>query len=571
MVKKRRNSNKNINRAKVNPQKAAAMANEALAFCRSGDYKRGIRLLNKALERDGRNDQITFNLAIAYHAVGDYTNAERFYTKTIKRKPEYIVKILQNGINELAMNKLDSAECCLNAVYEIDPDNPTAKLGYGCLKLRRGDRINGAKILRDSYTADPSLTSAIVELAEYAELTDADVSAVLRNIEAGAGQRQNDKFIYLALGKYYDHIGECTTSFEYFTKANQDFSRTANISGEQAANDLSGHLETLKQSVNAEYLEKYKDLSQSGEKLVFIVGLPKSGLHTAAYLLQESSKAVIAGELNWFNQKIYQMLQAHENNFNLTVNSLNADSIPALVMDYEKLIAGLKKSGKYVVNCKVTNFVNIWLMKVLFPKATIICSSREFNDQVLEIFFNNTPGMEYLSELSSIVKYCKTAKEMMLYWKTLYGEDIISFDYDKFLQNPQEVYSELMAAVGITDYKELTFTVADKPSFNPSEIFIPESSVSQRYNSFIKDIDVSAQSEETPATLDFNKFDTAGANDTTGFKLNFGTKDSSPNASQTKTTNNLKLDFGANSGNNTDNNSDKSEFKLNFNLNPDKE
>ncbi len=564
MVKKRRNTNKNINRAKVNPQKAAGMANEALAFCRSGDYKRGIRLLNKALERDGRNDQITFNLAIAYHALGDFANAEKFYIKTMKLKPEYIVRILQNGINELAMNKLDSAECCLSAVYEIDHDNPTAKLGYGCLKLRRGAREDGAKILRESYAADTTLTSAIVELAEFAELTAADVKAVLANIEAGSGKRQNDKFIYLALGKYYDQMGEYSTAFEYFSKANQDFYRNANISGEQAVNDLSGHLKTLKQCINHEYIEKYKNASDSGEKLIFIVGLPKSGLHTAAYLLQESSKAVIAGELNWCNQKIYQILQAHGNDFYQTVNSLNSDSITALVADYYKIIAGLKKTGKCVVNCKVTNFVNVWLIRILFPKAKIVYANREFNDQVLDIFFNNTPGMEYLSDLSIISKYCQATNDMMAYWETIYADNIIHFNYDEFLRNPETVYTELMSALDITEYKAINFKKAGKPSFDVSDIYISEPPISQRYSSFISKMIHTAQPEEAPAILDFNKFNTVGANTDSGFKLNFG-------ANPQDEPNSLKLDFGSDATAKTQNKPDTSGFKLNFNLDPDKE
>ncbi len=81
MAKKKKTPRKKVLTTKVNPNKAAKLANEAIAFCRSGDYKRGIALFKKAEARSEKNEQIFINMAIAYHALSDYENARKYYAK----------------------------------------------------------------------------------------------------------------------------------------------------------------------------------------------------------------------------------------------------------------------------------------------------------------------------------------------------------------------------------------------------------------------------------------------------------------------------------------------------------
>ncbi len=138
-----------------------------------------------------------------------------------------------------------------------------------------------------------------------------------------------------------------------------------------------------------------------------------------ALLLQDSSKAVVAGELNWCNQKIYQMLQNHDNQLLSVLNAIDTEMVGTLVADYLKIIHNLRGAGKFVINCKVSNFVNVWFIKTLFPKAKIFCARRNLEDQALAIYLNNTQGMEYLNELLPIGEYCKSYTEIMALWDKL--------------------------------------------------------------------------------------------------------------------------------------------------------
>ena len=542
MSKKNKLTGRNFNKPKVNIQKASKMANEAIEFCKNGDYKRGIRLFRKAEERAGNNDLIYLNLAIAYHASGEFINARKYYAKAIKSKPEHIMRVLQNGINELSMSKLDSAECCIGAVFDIDPENVTAKLATGSLLLRRGEKKEGAALLRACYLADPKMTSAIMELAEFSEITEAELKSAEDNMKNGLGERVNDKFLQLALGKGYDLIGDYTKAFDCYRKANEQFAKEAQLSCSQAASDLQGHYESVKQSLTTEYISKYNGVSDAGKDMIFVVGLPRSGLHDAALLLQESSRAVISAEMNWCNQKIFQMLQANDNNFCQAINTITPDTIEILVNDYTKIITPLLKTSKYVVNCKVSNFVNVWFIKILFPKAKIVCAKRNIEDQVLDIFFNNTVGMEYFNDLVAIGKYCKTYQDIMDYWDKLFDGDIIYFNYDQFSVHPEDVYAKLMTELGISEYSALDFVSVDKPSLNLKEVYCPTKSLTEKYMDFTRDLESVLNPEKQQFGLNFGNFNTASDNEESASKLSFN--------------------FG-----NTENNSDKDNsdgFKLNF-------
>lgn len=542
MSKKRKSQFKNFNKPKINLQKASSYANEAIEFCKNGDYKRGIRLFRKAEERANNNDLIFLNLAIAYHAIGEFDHARKYYAKAIRAKPQHITRVLQNGINELSMSKLDSAECCIGAVFDIDPDNITAKLATGSLLLRRGDKKKGADLLRACYQADPKMTSAIMELAEFSEITEAELKIAEGNLKNGLGERINDKFLQLALGKGYDLIGDYDKAFDCYNKANEQFSREAQLTCSQAASDLQGHFESVKLSLTTEYISKFNGVSDAGKDMIFVVGLPRSGLHDVSLLLQESSGAVISAELNWCNKKIFQMLQANDNYFDRSINTITADTIKVLVDDYTKVILPLLKTGKQVVNCKVSNFVNVWFIKLLFPEAKVVCAKRNIEDQVLDIFFNNTVGMEYFNDLVSIGKYCKTYRDIMDYWDELFNGEIIYFDYDQFSVNPEGVYEKLLADVGISDFSAIDFISVDKPSLNVKEVYCPNKSLSEKYKNFTGALETVLQPEKEQFGLNFDNFNTASSNEESAPKLS--------------------LDFGGSKNNSDKDNSDG--FKLKF-------
>ena len=542
MSKKRRSQSKNFNKPKINMQKASSLANEAIEFCKNGDYKRGIRLFRKAEERAGNNDLIFLNLAIAYHAIGEFDHARKYYAKAIRSKPGHITRVLQNGINELSMSKLDSAECCIGAVFDIDPDNITAKLATGSLLLRRGNKKKGADLLRACYQADPKMTSAIMELAEFSEITEADLKIAEDNLKNSLGERINDKFLLLALGKGYDLIGDYDKAFDCYNKSNEQFSRESQLSCFQATNDLQGHFESIKLSITTEYISKFNGISDAGKDMVFVIGLPRSGLHDASLLLQESSCAVISTELNWCNQKIFQMLQANDNNFDRSINTITADTIKVLINDYTKVVLPLLKTGKYVVNCKVSNFVNVWFIKILFPKAKIVCAKRNIEDQVLDIFFNNTVGMEYFNDLVSIGKYCKTYHDIMTYWDELFNGEIIYFDYDQFSVNPEGVYKKLLTDIGISNFSAIDFFKVDVPSLNLKEVYCPTKSLSEKYKNFTAALEKVLQPEKEQFGLNFGNFNTISSNEESAPKLSldFG---NSKKSSDKDNSNGFKLKF----------------------------
>ena len=543
MSKKHKPPKKNVNIMRSNPQKAANLANEAIEFCRCGDYKNGIRLFKKAEERDRKNPQIILNLGVAYHAIEDFPAARKCYSRAMRLKPDYVVKILQNGINDLALNRLESAECGIGAVRDIDPGNITVQLATGSLLLRRGEKEAGAEILRKCYSTDPKMTSAIVELAEFSLITAEDMENIQNNITLGAVDRKNTKFMQLALGKGYQLQSNYKAAFECFSAANEEFAREAKLTNLQAANDLEAHMAVVREVITPELIQKFAAPGQDDEKLVFIVGLPRSGLHDVAYMLQESGTAVIAGEMNWCNQKIFQMLQANENNFARAINSITDNTVSSLQRDYLKLLTGLRRSGKQVVSCEAVNFVNVWFIKLVFPHARIICTHRNIEDQILEIFCNNIPWMEYLNDLSAIAKYCRTAAELMDYWYKLFGDDIVRFNYDEFVAEPDVGYQNLLAALKITEYQKVEFTRVNTPSLNVREVYSPEIPLHEAYSEFTAGLLVGEQTETEELKLNFSNFDTAETDTDTGFKLNFGDNTETKKNNNDSGTEGFKLNF----------------------------
>ena len=90
------------------------------------------------------------------------------------------------------------------------------------------------------------------------------------------------------------------------------------------------------------------------------------------------------------------------------------------------------------------------LIKRLFPGAKIINTTRDPVDNCLSIYFLHVDHrMGYALDLMDTAHYYRQYRRLMRHWKSLFGADILDFDYDQFVGAPRPAVEKLLAFCGL--------------------------------------------------------------------------------------------------------------------------
>jgi hypothetical protein len=103
-----------------------------------------------------------------------------------------------------------------------------------------------------------------------------------------------------------------------------------------------------------------------------------------------------------------------------------------------------------VTDKRPDNFLHIGLIKALFPDAKIIHTLRDPLDNLLSLYFLHLdPGMAYALDLDDAVHWYGQYRRLMAHWVAIYGSDILTVDYDRLVQAPEEVIREMLGFIGL--------------------------------------------------------------------------------------------------------------------------
>ena len=121
-----------------------------------------------------------------------------------------------------------------------------------------------------------------------------------------------------------------------------------------------------------------------------------------------------------------------------------------LARGYRERIAALFPGARYVTDKRPDNFFCIGLIKTLFPDALIVHTTRDPLDTCLSVFFLHLDHrMSYALDLMDTGHFYRQYRRLMTHWKGLFGADIVDFDYDAFVHEPEKTAPALFTALGL--------------------------------------------------------------------------------------------------------------------------
>ena len=419
---------------KNNPNQAIIYNFIGLSYLQLNENKKALDIFLSANQKLTNEPSILCNAGIAYKNLGDLTNAKKYFYKALDINPKHFQSHINLGHIENNLNHTELATNHYLSAYNLN-NNSEEVLIYYILSLSAQGKFNEAKeIILELNKKFPDNTKSyqlFSKIHKYG-LKDAHQQLMLDKLNNLNLSHEDLSNLHFALAKSFYDQKDVKQFVDHTLKANEIKFKTFE--------NYNFKLEEKKFEQIKECFKNYNLKTQNkddGQKLIFIVGLPRSGTTLLHQILSSHSKTFGAEESHiisdFFNEKF--------NNENSLVNFLSnelSDKDTRYKLSRE-IFAKYKMydQSKIIVDKMPFNFKWIGFIKILFPQAKIIHSNRNPVDSAFSIFRNlfDSPGLGWAYSQNYLIKYISLYADLMSFWKKELGDFVYENHYEKLVSD----------------------------------------------------------------------------------------------------------------------------------------
>lgn len=222
-------------------------------------------------------------------------------------------------------------------------------------------------------------------------------------------------------------------------------------------------LEALTERFGSAFAQRLSNLASASERPVFVIGMPRSGTTLVEQIIASHPQAAGAGELG----DIERFLLACEER----EGDPSAQQVTAFIADYLETLERYGPGAARVVDKRPFNFLALGLIAALFPKARIVHCRRDPRDTSLSIFFTNFADKHgFSTRLKDIGRFYRDYDAMMARWRTLFPDRLYEISYSALIADQEHESRALIAHLGLAwDPACLAFHQTLRPVDTPSD------------------------------------------------------------------------------------------------------
>ena len=406
------------------PNQAILYNLTSLAYNASGRAAEARELLFKILKKEPKNFNILNNLGLACSELGDDGHAEEYYNKAIALNSNFPDPLLNLGNLKTKQSKNEEAKDLFIKALKINDKIIPAKISLAGYYEQLGNFVKAKKIYNEVLEINPSYTIAdkSLSLIHKYNLNDSHIKAMeeklTKNIEDEDVKRLN-----FALGKAYEDVGSFKKSFSFYDAGNKLHKNKFNINNETK------HSDKIKKAFKE---KKITPLDDYGQKLIFVLGMPRSGTTLTEQILSSHKNVYGAGELNFLREAINEGISDNNGDFILKTSALK------WAKDYylEK-IKIFKNEKEYLIDKAPLNFKWIGLIRLIFPNSKIIHCKRNAMDVCWSNYKNTFSSnlMNYTYNFNDLTNFYKAYENLMKFWKKDPGNNVFDLVYEKLISD----------------------------------------------------------------------------------------------------------------------------------------
>jgi tetratricopeptide (TPR) repeat protein len=427
-----------------------ALLSEAARLERLGSVAEAVLKYERLLALKPDLPDSWFNLAILYRRMRRYKDALAAYGKALAHgiaRPEE-AHVNRSVIYADFLQDPEMAERELHAAIRANPGFVPALMNLANLFEDHGRRDEALATYEKVLDIDPKSFEALARYGHASRITSGDdpVIARLKRAMSDPDATPADRAsLGFALGGALDACGEYEQAFAAYTTANR-LSRQSAPPGFAVyeGNSHERHVDDIIRAFPASVPEAVTQGPAS--RPIFICGMFRSGSTLVESVLARHSRVTSGGELPFIPTLVRQCLSP----FPGVIPSVSADTFGTLAKFYLDALDQMFPGSSRVTDKRLDNFLYLGVIKKLFPGARIIHACRDPLDTCLSVYFLHAAhSVNYGFDLMDIGHYYRQYSRLMRHWKSLYGSDIVEFDYDAYVHDPRPNTESLLQSLGL--------------------------------------------------------------------------------------------------------------------------
>lgn len=397
---------------RLKPGNARALINLGLLQLNTSEAEQAAENLEEALKLVPDSVEARHYYARALASDRRYFEANRQFEEVLKAVPGD-PDVLSGYARALrAEGRVDEALSASLSALEKKPDDDAIHRDLAANYAAKGDFDAAEKEARVSLRLAPSRTAAYKQLGAYRRLSDDDIA----DMEALAAQSddlssEDRAALFYALGVEQEKKGEFERAFELLSAANRINEQQAGYNRQEKVE----YFEALSTASTSDQEAGWPE-GHDSDKMIFIVGMPRSGTTLVEQILSAHPAVFAGGELPTMPQGVERLMR-DDSRYTTAVESLDAKQLKELGQFYLDRLPDGAASATRVTDKLPGNITSLPLIARMFPNARIVLCRRHPLDVAWSIFKHGfAENLDFATSLENIVHMQNLVCSFMDLW-----------------------------------------------------------------------------------------------------------------------------------------------------------
>jgi tetratricopeptide (TPR) repeat protein len=446
-----------IERIEADPLNIPLYHRLAELYVSDGQFRKAELVLRRAIDIAPLTRETWSRLAGLLSSLGKWASAVEAFERAAALGPPTGDDSIGFAFALLANQELRRAGQLSSRLLEAFPQRPESHLIAGHIAKVQGHFDAAVAHYQAALGLDSAMTEAAYHLADVAPaacsgwLTQ-ELEAKREDRTLVAGQRAD---VLFALSRLYEHADRVDSTFNTLLEANDAAQEAMTRSGQgYDADEIANQATDIITTFTAQVFPSPLDPIDLGTKLIFIVGLPRSGTTLIDRILSSHPRVVSGGELPFMQECLEKYLAARRKaglrGAVATSDVSERQLLLAVRTDYLDRIFERDLDADFVIDKLPANFAAVGLIRILFPDATIVYCRRDPMATCWSLFRSHF-GLHasYSTGFKQLAHYYQVYARYMAHWKATVKAPLNEIRYEELIARPEPSIRGLLDACGL--------------------------------------------------------------------------------------------------------------------------
>lgn len=448
---------------------------QAKAFHRSGRFADAIPLYEQLLRIRSDAPAVLSMLGSAQNSLGRVEEGRRNIEKAIALSPKTAHFHHDLALSYKRTGDFAKSHECLDTAIGLEPGQTTFRAAKAELQLMEGAFDAALATIEPALGVQPLAAPVAIIFGRLAprfgrerEATE-HLESVLPRIDLAPAARMRSLFV---LGSLHDRLGDYDKAFDCFAKANALYGGRFDAALHEQRVDAT--IAAFTPSAIAALPRAAVDAS----RMVFVVGMPRSGTTLVEQILSTSPMVHAAGELNTLPRiartleggpRVGMPILTHAGN-------LTQQSLDNAGREYVAGFAAVDAAKRSIVDKTTLNVLNLALIQLALPGAKVIHCVRDPADVCFSNYAHLFDGaIDFAYDLVNTGRFHRDYVRLIEHWRRTLTLPILDVSYEGLVADVEGTSRRIFEFVGLpwTD-KALSFHESDRVALTNSNLQVRE-------------------------------------------------------------------------------------------------